>query len=59
MDLLFEVTFMSMIAYIDSLWVMFSYVDKHGEIWIVSFPLTEDQVKKKYTTQSHGSFVCS
>ena len=52
MALLFEVTFMSMMAYIDSLWVLFSYVDKHGEIWTVSFPLTEEEAKKKknYTT---------
>jgi len=34
-------------VFIDSLYVIFSYVDKQGEIWTVSFSLTKDQVKKK------------
>ena len=44
-------------VFIDSLYVIFSYVGKQGEIWTVSFSLTKDQVKKKHHTKSWLFYV--
>ena len=38
--------------FIDSLYILFSYVHKQGEIWTVEFVLTNDQVKKLHYTKS-------
>jgi hypothetical protein len=46
---MFEVTFIFLIVFIDSLCVLFSYVDNLGEIWTVSFSSTNDQLKNNYT----------
>jgi hypothetical protein len=43
---MFEVTFTLLMVFIDSLYVLFSYIDKQGEIWTVSFSLTKGRLKK-------------
>jgi hypothetical protein len=43
---MFDVTFKFLMVFIDTLYVLFSYVDKEGEMWTVSFLSTKDHVKK-------------
>jgi len=54
---MFDVTFIFFMVFIDSLCILFSYVDNLEEIWTVSFSSTKDQLKNNYATQSHGSFM--
>jgi hypothetical protein len=50
-----DVTFFFFMVFIDSLCILFSYVDNLEEIWTVSFSST--MLKNNYTRQIHGSFV--
>ena len=51
------VTFISLMVFIDSFCVLFSYVDNKGEIWTVSFSSTKDQLKKLHHTKSWLFYV--
>jgi len=52
-----DVTFIFFKVFIDSLCILFSYVDNLEEIWTVSLTSTKDQLKNNYTIQIHGSFM--
>jgi hypothetical protein len=54
---LFDVTVTFLIVFIDSMNVLFFYVDKEGEIWTVSFSSTNGQVKKM-TTNKVMALLC-
>ena len=51
------VTFISLMVFIDSFCVLFSYVDNTGEIWTVSFSSTKDQLRTLHHTKSWLFYV--
>jgi isoprenylcysteine carboxyl methyltransferase (ICMT) family protein YpbQ len=54
---MFDVTSTFLMVFIDSMNLLFSYVNKEGEIWTVSFLSTKDQ-EKKITPNKAMTLLC-